>query len=72
MAMIHPIRRFRKENGLTQAQLGDRIGVNDVTISRWESFRREPDHDELIRIEAETGISIAEIVNARKATEAAQ
>lgn len=70
--MIHPIRRFRKENGLTQAQLAERIGVNDVTISRWESFLREPDHNELIRIEAETGIPIAEIVNARKAAEVTQ
>ena len=31
------IAELRKENGLTQEQLGDKIGVTNKTISRWET-----------------------------------
>ena len=29
--------RLRKEQGLTQEQLGEKIGVTNKTISRWET-----------------------------------
>jgi transcriptional regulator with XRE-family HTH domain len=33
----------RKRANLTQAHLGARLGVSDVTISRWETGERRPD-----------------------------
>ena len=32
----------RERAGKTQKQLGDLLGVSDVTISRWETGQREP------------------------------
>jgi transcriptional regulator with XRE-family HTH domain len=44
-----PVRLFiaerRERAGLTQVQLGDRLGVSGVTISRWETGQRRPDFD---------------------------
>src|SRR4051794_12506930 len=34
---------WRENRGLTQQQLGDRLGVSDVTVSRWETRARQPD-----------------------------
>ena len=31
------IRHIREEKGMTQEQLGDRLGVNSRSVSRWEN-----------------------------------
>lgn len=31
------LKELRNENGMTQEQLGERIGVSNKTISRWET-----------------------------------
>lgn len=37
------IAEWRESRGLTQDQLGDRLGTSDVTISRYETGKRKPD-----------------------------
>ena len=37
------IQQSRKAKGLTQKDLGDRIGVSDKTISKWENGNSVPD-----------------------------
>jgi transcriptional regulator with XRE-family HTH domain len=37
------IAQIRKEKGLTQKQLADRIGVSNATISKWETAKGFPD-----------------------------
>ena len=39
---------LRKEKGLTQAQLGERIGVTNKTTSRWETGVYLPPADALL------------------------
>jgi transcriptional regulator with XRE-family HTH domain len=34
---------WREHRGLSQQQLADRLGTTDVTISRWETGKRQPD-----------------------------
>jgi transcriptional regulator with XRE-family HTH domain len=34
---------WRESRGLSQEALGGRLGVSDVTISRWETGARRPD-----------------------------
>ena len=31
------LKELRNENGMTQEQLGEKIGVSNKTISRWET-----------------------------------
>ncbi len=33
------LRKWREANGLTQAQLGKRLGVKDAAITKWEKGR---------------------------------
>ena len=37
------IAQCRKENGLTQMQLAERLGVTDRAVSKWENGRAMPD-----------------------------
>lgn len=36
------LKKLRKENNMTQEQLGERIGVTNKTISRWETGNYMP------------------------------
>ena len=44
------IRRYRKENGLTQEQLEDKINVTKNRVSNWEQGINRPDADILADI----------------------
>jgi transcriptional regulator with XRE-family HTH domain len=60
---MHPIRRRREELGLTQDGLGKTLGVTGQTIWRWENGSRLPRRRDLPLIEAQLGLSPAEILN---------
>lgn len=47
------LRVARERLGLTQAQLGKRIGVAANTIARWERGERRMEHPELLRLALE-------------------
>lgn len=57
MAGIQALVDYRREHGLTQQQLGDRLGVTDATIQRWENGSRAPLKRRIPRISEVTGIS---------------
>lgn len=42
MSIGENIKSLRESRGLTQAQLGDAVGVSDKAVSTWESGKREP------------------------------
>lgn len=41
------LKTLRKARGMTQQQLGDRLGVSASAIGMYEQDRRKPDHDTL-------------------------
>lgn len=55
------IAEWREDRGLTQKQLGERLGVSDVTVSRWETGERKADKDVLAAICEALGIPLAAI-----------
>ena len=60
------IAELRKNKNLTQEQLAELLGVNNRTISRWETGKNMPDIS-LYRILCETlDISIEELINGEK------
>lgn len=50
MNLGNKILNLRKEKGLTQQELADKLFVTDKTISSWESDRTEPDLEMLIKL----------------------
>lgn len=55
------IKESRKSKGLTQKQLAEKIGVNTVTVTRYENNDREPNFETLKKIAIELGISLNDL-----------
>ena len=60
------IAEARREKGLTQAQLGNRIGVEPHTVSMWETGRHLPDDGIKIALCQELDLLLEELFLARK------
>lgn len=52
------IKKMRKVKGLTQGELGEKIGVKHNTIAGYESGRTEPSLETLQAIAEELGVSM--------------
>lgn len=57
------ILKLRKEQKLSQEELGEKIGVTRQTISNWELGETIPDTKQLIELSKVLNISIDELVN---------
>jgi transcriptional regulator with XRE-family HTH domain len=60
----HPLARYRREHGLTQAALASELGVWPLTVWRWENGERTPRPKDAKRISAHTGISVGDLIEA--------
>ena len=58
MALGDRIRALRKEAGMSQAELAERIGVDPGRVSRYEAGRITPSADALVRLAESLNISI--------------
>ena len=56
------IAQLRRENGMTQEALGEKLGVTNKTISRWETGAYMPDIEMLQLLGQNFGVSINEIL----------
>ena len=57
---------LRKENNLTQAELGEKLGVTNKTISRWETGNYMPPVEMLEELSNMYGMSINELLSGKK------
>lgn len=57
------IRNLRESRNMTQAELGERIGVCSKTISKWETGKGLPDISLLSPLAQALGISLIELMN---------
>lgn len=56
------IRRLRRELGLTQLQLADRLGVSDKAVSKWERGLGSPEVSTLPRLSQVLGVDLARML----------
>ena len=63
------LQTLRREKGLTQEQLAERIGVTRRTISRWETGSNMPDLDILIELSDLYAVDLREILNGERKSE---
>lgn len=60
------IAELRKENRLTQEQLGEKLGVTNKTISRWETGCYMPPADALMAMSELFSVSVNEILSGQR------
>ena len=60
---------LRKEKGLTQEQLAERVGVARRTVSRWETGSNMPDLDILIELADLYAVDLRELLNGERKSE---
>ncbi len=61
--------QLRKEKGLTQEQLGERLGVSNKTISRWETGTYLPPVEMLQELSRLYGLTINELLSGKTLSE---
>jgi transcriptional regulator with XRE-family HTH domain len=60
--MDSPLRRWRRSQGLKQADLAQRCGVTLGTVARWEQQFRVPRGEQLSRLAEVTGLSLEALI----------
>ena len=60
------LKELRKQNNMTQEQLGERIGVTNKTVSRWETGKYMPPIGHLKLLSDLYQISINEILTGKE------
>lgn len=60
------IAQLRKETGLTQEQLGEKVGVTNKTVSRWETGTYLPPADALVIMSELFGVSINDLLSGKR------
>ena len=60
--------KLRKEQGWTQEQLGEKLGVTNKTVSRWENGNYLPPVEVLQLLSELYGLTINEILSAQRLT----
>ena len=48
MTLADRIQQLRKQKGISQEELADRVGVSRQAVSKWESEQSVPDMDKII------------------------
>lgn len=54
--------QYRKNSGLSQEELAEKIGVSRQAVSKWERSEASPDTDNLIRLAEVYGVSVDELL----------
>ena len=60
------IARLRKEKGLTQKELADRLHVTDKAVSKWETAKGFPDVKLMEPLAMELGVSLVELLQGER------
>ena len=60
------IAKLRKEQKLTQAELGEKLSVSDKTVSKWERGTRAPDISLLNDLSKILGVTTTELLNGNR------
>lgn len=63
------INECRKEKGLTQNQLAEKLGITDKAVSKWETGKGLPDAAIMIALCDQLGISVNELLSGERLTE---
>ena len=72
MSLGENIQKYRKDLGLSQEELGQKLLVSRQTISLWEKDQTVPTIDNLIRLKEVFGVSVDEILGFENKTQSGE
>lgn len=61
------IRDYRLRKGLTMKELGQIVGVSESAIGYWETGKRKPNYEFLLRISEALDCTVADLIDEREA-----
>lgn len=64
--------QYRKQAGLSQEELAEKIGVSRQAVSKWERSEASPDTDNLVMLAEIYGVSLDEMLGLKPAVEEAE
>lgn len=64
------IAELRKQNGMTQLELAERMGVTDKAVSKWERDLSCPDINSIPTLAEVLGVSVDELMQSKKEAKA--
>jgi transcriptional regulator with XRE-family HTH domain len=70
--MTHPLKTWRDSLKISQPEAGEKLGVDAMTVSRWERGEHLPHKKHWQNIETVTGIAPSALVEYVKVTEISQ
>ncbi|MXQ49441.1 helix-turn-helix domain-containing protein [Streptococcus pneumoniae] len=56
------LKKYRQDQGLTQAELAEQLDVSDKTISKWENGETYPSKRNMMRLSDQLGVSIESLL----------
>ena len=62
--MTNRIREIRKQRGLTMKQLGKIVDLAESTISQYETGKRQPDNETLLKLSEYFGVTVGYLLGA--------
>lgn len=63
------ISKLREEKGITQKELGEKLGVTEKDISDWEKNVSTPDEDVILKLSEFFGVSSEEFTNSKTSSD---
>jgi len=60
------VAELRKEKGITQKELAEKLAISDKAISKWETGNSIPDVTVLVPLATELGVSVTELLECRR------
>ena len=64
------IAELRKQHGMTQLELAEKMGVTDKAVSKWERDLSCPDINSIPNLAEILGVSVEELIQVKKEAEA--
>ena len=55
------IKKFRKERGISQKALGERLGMGQSTVAMWECGKNRPEHTTLLKLAEILEVSVSRL-----------
>lgn len=68
MDFYQELRRIRKENGMSQEDFAERLGVSRQAVSKWESGQGYPETEKLLQISNLFGVSLDSLLKGEQSS----